>query len=158
MPRTLLSTFTLCLLTVLVSASSAAAEPACRQIHGRFTLELLDANACESAIDLCAQVRWQGSIQATSLFAGSSQATTEDTGATGVVLVTGDNTIHTRFGTLVTKDAIVLAVTGNGEFAEVDTIVSGTGAFADATGRITATGTLVEGAGQGRYVGEICWP
>jgi hypothetical protein len=76
-----------------------------------------------------------------------------------VILLLGDNAIHTRDGDLFTKDAVGLKTTGEKEFAEVDVAVGGTGAWAGATGTITATGTFdpVTG-GSGSYEGEICTP
>jgi hypothetical protein len=74
-----------------------------------------------------------------------------------VVLLTGDNQITTKAGTLQTKDAIVLRTTGTGDFAEVDTVISGTGEWAGATGVLRAQGTFtVADGGGGDYVGQIC--
>jgi hypothetical protein len=57
---------------------------------------------------------------------------------------------------LLTKDAISLDTAGNGEFAEVDTIVGGTGLWAGYTGKLTATGTFADGSGEGTYSGLAC--
>ena len=73
-----------------------------------------------------------------------------------MVLLTGDNVIHTSRGDIQTKDSIVLSTVGKGEFAEVDTVVGGTGIYAGATGTVTATGTFLNGVGEGITVGEIC--
>lgn len=145
------------LLTSAFAAAPAAAGPLCKAVHGRFTLQAF-VDGCASPVGICAAGTYDGGIQAHSDFVGSSLAPTVDTAATGVVLLTGDNAIHTRNGDLFTKDAIVLATTGAGEFAEVDTIVGGTGEYAGASGRLTATGTFAGGAGVGSFVGEICWP
>ena len=76
-----------------------------------------------------------------------------------MVLLTGDNRIETRRGVLSTKDSIVLRTSGDGEFAEVDTIVGGTGALAGATGVFTATGSYSAAVGgSGVYEGELCLP
>lgn len=99
---------------------------------------------------------YRGAISGTSFFVGSNQLTTADTPVTSVILLTGDNAIQTRAGTLMTKDAIVFKTTGAGEFAEVDTIVGGTGDFAGATGTLTATGALSGGMGEGVFSGEVC--
>jgi hypothetical protein len=92
-----------------------------------------------------------------SAFTGTSLTQTIDTPTTGVVLLTGDNQITTKAGTLSTKDAIVPRTTGAGDFAEVDTVVAGTGEWAGATGVLRAQGTFtVAGGGSGEYVGQVC--
>jgi hypothetical protein len=45
---------------------------------------------------------------------------------------------------------------GNGDFAEVDTIIAGTGDYAGASGAWRASGTFQGSQGQGHYEGEIC--
>jgi hypothetical protein len=76
-----------------------------------------------------------------------------------VVLLTGDDHVTTKAGTLDTKHAIGLRTTGAGEFAEVDTVVGGTGEWAGATGAIRAQGTFSATAGGGGdYVGQLCTP
>lgn len=141
-----------------LGASPAAADPSCRMVHARFFLVAEDPPTCGSPIGLCATVTIQGSIQAVSNFVGTSFIPTVDTGTTGVLGVTGDNTHHTADGAFFTKDAIVLSTTGDGEFAEVDVVTGGTGRWAGATGVLTATGTFANGSGQGFIQGQICVP
>lgn len=141
-----------------LTAAPAQATPHCRNVH---TVVLLQAEAqptCGSEIFLCANGVLRGSLRGTSSFIGTSNETTVDTGSTGVILLTGDNTIHTEDGDLYTKDAIVLSTVGAGEFAEIDVIVGGTGAYSDATGVLTGTGTFAGGSGEGLLVGQICTP
>lgn len=151
--RPLLAAFAL---TLTVSAAAWAA-PNCRPVFSRLDLAA-GAPTCGSPIGLCAGGTLQGTLQAHSEFIGTSSLPTIDTGATGVVVLTGDNTIHARGGDLYTKDTIVLATTGAGEFSEIDTLVGGTGAYAGATGKLTGTGTFANGTGSGVLFGEICWP
>ena len=108
---------------------------------------------------ICTSGELKGGVSAALSFIGTSLTQTVDTPVTGVVVATGDNTITAKDGTLLTKDAIVLRTTANGEFPEVDTIVGGTGIYAGAGGVLTATGTFdsVSG-GSGRYTGEVCLP
>ncbi|HEX9945134.1 MAG TPA: hypothetical protein VGG03_24250 [Thermoanaerobaculia bacterium] len=141
----------------LAIGSPAWADPICKAVHSRVDLAAGDPT-CGSAIGLCAGGMLYGNLKGNSEFVGTSFAPSVDTAATGVVLLTGDNTIHTQDGDIFTKDAIVLATTGAGEFAEVDTIVGGTGVYAGASGKFTATGTFANGAGVGVLVGEICVP
>jgi len=145
-------------LFVLIFTVSAAAwaRPNCLPVFSRVDLAA-GAPTCGSAIGLCAGGTLQGTLQANSDFIGTSFVSTLDTGATGVVVLTGDNTIHARGGDLYTKDAIVLATTGAGEFSEIDTIVGGTGVYAGATGKLNGTGTFANGLGSGVLFGEICW-
>jgi hypothetical protein len=150
-------------LTVLALASGlflgspASADPICQAVHGRVDLTV-SAEPCGSATGLCATGVLYGAIQANSEFTGTSAVPTVDTAATGVLVLTGDNVIHTRDGDLLTKDAIVLSSGGDGEFAEVDTIIGGTGAYEGATGYLVATGTFSGGGGVGVYVGKVCRP
>ncbi|HRC86994.1 MAG TPA: hypothetical protein PK413_15405 [Thermoanaerobaculia bacterium] len=141
----------------LFASSAATAEPLCRKIHGRLLLAASTEPGCTSPIGLCANATLSGSLRGESDFVGSSFVPTVDTGATGVLILTGDNTLHLRGGDLLTKDAVVLATTGAGEFAEVDTVVGGTGFWEGAHGKYTATGLFANGSGQGSYEGEICW-
>lgn len=152
--KTLSTAFAFALL--LAAAGPAAADPACRTLHGWFEVQITGGPDCESPIDLCGTVKWQGSLRADSAFIATSLITTDDTPATGVVVVTGDNVLVTTDGEIFTKDAILLAATG--EFTEIDTVVGGTGEFAGATGSIIATGFSTGPEAEGSFVGEICWP
>jgi hypothetical protein len=145
------------LLALLLVGGAAAASP-CKKINGKVTLQVLPSSACPSAISLCASGSLSGDLLGTSAFTGTSQAATVDTPSTSVILLTGDNTIHTSGGILMTKDAIVLQTTGDGNFGEVDTVIGGAGEWAGATGTFRAQGTFAGGSGQGDYVGEICTP
>jgi hypothetical protein len=145
------------LLALLLVGNTLAASN-CKKINGKVILQALPSSSCLSAIDLCASGSLSGDLVGTSSFTGTSQAVTADTPATSVILLTGDNAIHTSGGTLMTKDAIVLQTTGNGQFGEVDTVVGGTGEWAGATGTFRAVGTFANGVGQGDYIGEICTP
>jgi hypothetical protein len=142
----------------LLLAGSVAAASSCKKINGKLTLQAFPPTACSSAISLCASATLKGDLAGVSDFTGTSQAVTADTPTTGVILLTGDNIIHTADGDLLTKDAIVLSTTGQGDFAEVDTVVGGTGVWAGATGVFRAQGAFANGVGQGDYIGEICTP
>ena len=142
-------------LTAALTSGEAAAD--CTKVGGKFFLQPVSGPACSSPVGVCAALEYAGDLKGTSDFIGSSLTATVDTPATGVILLTGDNVIHTRDGDLFTKDAVVLETTGEEAFAEVDVAVGGTGAWAGATGTITATGTFDPVAGgAGRYEGELC--
>jgi hypothetical protein len=144
-------------MAIVVASGGAAAASMCKKVEGHFTLQSLTGPACSSAVDICATGTYTGDISGSSSFAGTSVVATADTPTTGVILVTGDNTISSRRGTLLTKDAIVLRTTGAGEFAKVDTIVGGTGAWLGTSGVLRATGTFSQTTGgSGRYTGEVC--
>ncbi len=141
-----------------LAAAPAAADPQCRMVHAHLFLQADAEPTCGSPIGLCATAIVQGSLNAETEFVGTSFAPTVDTPATGVVVLTGDNTFHTSGGDFFTKDAIVLSTVGAGEFAEVDTVVGGTGDWAGATGVLIASGTFANGAGEGVIDGEVCTP
>ena len=139
----------------LAASFPAVADPVCKAVHGRVELAA-SAGPCSSTV-LCATGMLHGALKASSEFFGTSFVPTYNTPGTGVVVLTGDNTIHTADGDLFTKDSVVFNLTGDGEFAEVDTIVGGTGEYLDASGYLQATGTFADGVGVGTYVGKVCW-
>jgi hypothetical protein len=147
-------------MTVLTLAGGAAVAAArCKKVEGSFTFQPVSAPICTAPVGVCATGTYRGSLKGASTFTGMSLTQTVDTPTTAVVLLTGDNLIHTAGGDLMTKDAIVLKTIGAGDFAEVDTIVGGTGVWAGASGTIRAQGTFaLATGGQGNYVGEICRP
>lgn len=149
------SLFAAMTMTAEVSATPPAEH--CFHVQGRVTLTPTDPLSCGSDIFVCAVGELRGTLHASSEFVGTSFEPTIDVEDTGAALLTGDNAIHTAGGTLYTKDAVVLRTTGQGEFAEVDTVVGGTGDFEHATGVIIAHGTYnpVSG-GEGTYFGRIC--
>lgn len=153
-----LAVFALSAFVAVMLVGSVAAASACKKVNGKLTLQALPSSSCVSAISLCASATLSGDLAGVSSFAGTGQAATADTPTTAVILLTGDNAIHTAGGTLLTKDAIVLQTIGAGQFAEVDTVVGGTGEWAGATGAFRAQGTFANGVGGGDYVGEICRP
>jgi hypothetical protein len=144
--------------SALVFANRGAAPFKCRTVNGKFSLQSVSGPTCTSPVGLCATGSYSGGIKGNSEFTGSSLVPTVDTPTTSVVLLTGDNIIHTDSGDLLTKDAIVLRTTGAGDFAEVDTVVGGTGDLAGATGQFSATGTFTAAGGEAEYRGEICTP
>ena len=153
-----LAILALAALLALLLVGGATAASTCKKINGKVTLQALPSTSCLSPMSFCARGMLSGDLAGSSAFTGTSQAATVDTPTTGVILVTGDNTIQTSRGTLLTKDAIVLQTTGVGNFGEVDTVVGGTGAWSGATGTLRAQGTFAGGGGQGDYVGDICTP
>ena len=151
------------ILTLVVASAAALgggkAAADCKKVSGKLFLQPVTGPACLSPVGVCAALEYGGDLKGTADFTGSSLIPTADTPTTGVVLLTGDNVIHTPDGDLFTKDAITLRTTGEREFAEVDVAIGGTGAWAGATGTFTATGTFDPvGGGTGRYEGEICKP
>jgi hypothetical protein len=122
-------------------------------VRGTFELTTFP---CSAPAGLCGSVDWHGSLEGKSSFSATAQIGTNDTPATSVVLVTGDNILSLRTGTVSTKDAVVFRLTGDGDFAEVDTVVAGTGDYAGASGAWRASGTFQGSQGQGHYEGEVC--
>lgn len=144
-------------LLVLIATQVLAAS-SCKKVKGKFTLEGFSAPACTSPVGICANGNFSGDLAGTSVFTGTNLIQSVDTPTTGVVFLTGDTILTTTNGTLLTKDAISLATTGDGEFGEVDTIMGGTGQWLGYTGKFTATGTFANGSGEGTYSGLVCAP
>jgi hypothetical protein len=145
------------LLALLLSGGASAAA-SCRKVSGKATIQSFSGPDCTSPVGLCATGEFTGDLAGTFAFTGTDIIPTADTPTTSVVFVIGDNTLTTRHGTILLKDAFALETTGNGDVAEVDTIIGGTGEWASATGTIRASGTFADGAGQASYVGEVCLP
>lgn len=146
-------------MALILVGGQAAATSGCKKVEGKLTLQAVSGPACTSPIGICAIGSFKGDIMGNSEFTATSLTPTVDTPATGVIVLTGDNLIHTQEGDLMTKDAIVLSTVGAGDFAEVDTVIGGTGDWAGATGFIKAIGTFTAAAGgEGDYVGEVCTP
>lgn len=146
-------------LALILAAGQVTATSTCKKINGAFTLQPVSGPTCTSPVGICATGVFKGDIKGNSEFTGTSLVRTVDTATTAVILLTGDNVIHTADGDLMTKDAIVLRSVAPGDFAEVDTILSGTGSWAGATGRFSATGTFdAVSGGEGTYLGEVCTP
>jgi hypothetical protein len=86
-------------------------------VSGKFTLTSITGPTCQSAVGICAAGSYSGGLAGPSSFTGTTLTQTVDTPTTGVVLLTGDDQLTTKAGTLLTKDAIVLGTTGTGDFA-----------------------------------------
>jgi hypothetical protein len=143
----------------LLLAGASALAAGCKKVSGKVALEAVTGSECPSSVDICATGSFSGGLSGASSFVGTAITATADTPTTGVVLLTGDTTLTTKGGTLLTKDAIVLRTTGAGEFSEVDVIVGGTGEWAGATGTVQASGTFSAATGgNGSYSGEVCFP
>lgn len=142
------------LLTSVIAAAPASADPNCHTRHGSVTIEIVTDPTCPSTVGLCANVQFRGGLRGESRFTGTSLVPSVDVAATGIVFLTGDNHIRTSRGDLFVKDAIVFNTTGEAEFSEVDTIVGGTGDYEGATGRLQAVGKNNEGS----FTVEICTP
>jgi hypothetical protein len=149
---------TLPALLLILIATQALAAPLCKKVNGKFTLQAFPAPECTSAVSICANGDFSGDLAGHSVFIGSSLIQSVDTPTTGVVFLTGDATLTTDNGVVLTKDAISLSTTGHGEFGEVISIIGGTGRWAGSLGKVTATGTFLNGSGAGTYNGEVCAP
>jgi hypothetical protein len=147
----------LVLALTLLGGAAAWAEPQCQPLHGVVRVTEVFDN-CASPIGLCLAGEFRGVLNGSSDIVATTAAPTVDTAATGVLSVTGDNTIHLEDGDLSTKDTVIFAPNGRGEFAEVDVIVGGTGAYAGASGRYVISGLFTNGEGEASYEGEICRP
>lgn len=147
------------IVVILTSAGGVAAAPKCRKIGGSYTAQAVAGPDCLSPIGFCAARSYKGDVAGDSAFTGSSLIQTADTPTTGVVLVTGDNLIRTKDGDLLTKDAMVLRTTGDGDFAGTETVVGGTGIWSGVTGHLNATGTFTAATGgEAKYTGSVCAP
>jgi hypothetical protein len=145
-----------CPATSLAQSSSAASSSVCRNVQGTLILQTFSGSTCTSPVGVCGTVQWLGDIKASSTFVATSVVTTADTGVTGVIVTTADAQLTLHGGTLLAKYAVVVNTGGNGDFAEVDTVVGGTGAYANVTGVWRAEGTSQGTSGHGIYQGQLC--
>ncbi|MCU0508226.1 MAG: hypothetical protein MUC34_07475 [Anaerolineae bacterium] len=150
------------LLVAFAAAGSAGAIGAvngdCMKVSGKVTMGPVSPGECASPLGMCGRGDVTGHLKGGVFFSATEYLMSADTAATGVVFVTGDAIFNTRCGTLVTKDAITRAISGNGEYAEVITILGGTGCHAGATGRLVAGGSATADGASGSYTGEVCFP
>jgi len=150
------------LLSLMISGSAAEADPRCRPVIGAFDL-IPVSEGCASPVGVCGRGTFRGLLRGPYTAVLTSITSTADTPSTGVVLVTADLALQARLGSktgaLNFKEAGGFHTTGDGEFAELFSIVGGTGDFAGATGTLFATGTFDFAAGgEGQYHGTICTP
>ncbi len=141
---------------------TAEADPRCRSVRGTLTLIPVTA-PCTSPVGVCGIGDFRGVLRGPYTSQLTSIVPTAETPQTGVVLITGDTTLHARLGsksgTLEFKDSGAFKTIGDGEFAELFSVVSGTGDFVGATGTLIVTGTFdFAGGGDGEYSGTICAP
>lgn len=127
----------------------ATASSKCQTVEGKFVLQPVSEPECSSAVNICATGSYKGGLKGKSKFTGTSLIPTADTPSTAVVLLTGDNIIHTDQGDLFTKDAIVLRTNGAGEFNEVDIVVGATRDLTGAASVLQAVGTFTAAGGEG---------
>ena len=93
------------ILLILITTQALAA-PACKKVKGKFTLQAITGTDCTSSTGFCATGTYTGDLPGTSLFTGTSLIPTVDTPTMSVLFLTGDTTITTNGGTLLTEDAI----------------------------------------------------
>lgn len=142
----------------LVVSAGGAEAAGCKKVSGKMSIVPVTAS-CASAVGICATTTYSGGFVGQGSFVGTALLQTADTPTTSAVLLTGDQAIATKTGRLLTKDAIVLRLSGAGEFAEVDTVVGGTAEWLGSTGTLRAQGTFnPTTGGGGDYVGEFCLP
>jgi hypothetical protein len=150
-------------LMMLGSNPQAEANPTCRSVRGTFDLIPVTDSTCVSPVGVCGKGTFRGQLRGPYVSVLTSIVPTADTAQTNVVLITGDTPLQARLGskqgTLTFKDSGAFHTTGDGEFAELFSVVSGTGDFAGATGTLFATGTFDFAAGgEGEYSGTLCAP
>ncbi len=150
------------LLVLMVSGNAADADPRCRVVLG--SLDLIPvSDSCASPVGVCGKGTFRGLLRGPYTSVLTSLVPTADTAQTGVVLITGDTPLQARLGNktgvINFKDSGAFHTTGDGEFAELFSIVSGTGDFTGATGTLFISGTFDFAAGgDGTYHGTICLP
>jgi hypothetical protein len=147
------------LLTLL--AGGAEAGPLCKQVKGTLDIIPVLGPECTAATGICGRGSFKGDLQGPYASTLDEIIVTADTPKTGVVLITGGTALKARVGfltgTLNLRDSGAFKSTGNGEFAEIFSVVSGTGWFENATGTLTVTGSFtVATGGGGDFKGEIC--
>jgi|GEM_PF-1168048 len=142
---------------------AADATTRCRNVNGRFDLLPVEGPACTSPVGVCGRGTFRGEVRGDYFSLLTSLVPSADTAQTGVVLITGDTVLEARMGhrtgDLFFKDSGAFSTVGDGEFAELFTIVGGTEEFDGATGTLFLIGTYDFAAGGvGTYEGRVCIP
>ncbi|QSQ18917.1 hypothetical protein JY651_26545 [Pyxidicoccus parkwayensis] len=143
---------------VVLGLSASARErprPKCVKIGGALT-SALSSGPCSSPVGLCTtgEFKGDGLLNGRTTFVADSLQQAASTEAPTTLAYSGLLTIHTRAGTLTTRDTGILD-TANGLIGARDVVVGGTGIFEGATGYL-----LFQGTGTSTFVneasGEIC--
>src|SRR5215831_19572702 len=113
----------------------------CKQVRGHLEETLVTGSNCPSPVGLCTVAQMFGALQGEALFTAADIIVSADTPTTGVVFVIGDTVIVNaklagHRGTLTVKNAASFRTTGNGDLADVQTVIGGTEDFAGATGSL----------------------
>lgn len=147
------------LLGVVAVGLSASAEehcrPKCFKVNGTLT-STITQGPCESPVGVCTtgEFKGDGRLNGRTRFVADAMQPAAPTDEPTTLSYSGLLTIHTRAGTLTTRDTGILD-TVNGLVAARDIVVGGTGIFEGATGYI-----LFQGTGTSTFVneasGEIC--
>jgi hypothetical protein len=144
-------------------AVTADAGPSCEHVQGHLE-ETLVSSGCASPVPLCTVAQMFGKLKGEARFTASSIIATADTPTTTVVFVTGDTLVvdarlEGKRGSLNIKNAAAYRTTGEGDLADVQTIVGGTGDFAGASGSLRISGNfLAATGGSSSFEGTICVP
>jgi hypothetical protein len=154
-------TVVLAVVPMLFAAGLAHASPDCSPVQGHLEETLVTAGACNSPVGLCTVAQMFGTLRGEARFTASAFIQSADTPTTSVILVIGDTTLVDarlggKHGTLSIKNAAAFRVTGNGDLADVQTIVGGTGDFAGASGSLRISGNFVGTEGSSAYEGTVC--
>jgi hypothetical protein len=154
----------LVLLASLTPRVPAAAGPSCQQVQGHLE-ETLVTEGCLSPVHLCTVAQMFGKLKGQARFTASAFIPSADTPLTAVLFVTGDTLLVNaklggKRGTLNIKNAAAFRTVGDGDLADVQTIVGGTEDLAGATGSLRISGNFdpAAGAGSSSFEGTVCVP
>src|SRR4051794_4096463 len=127
-------------LALVLSSAGADADPRCRAVFGSFDLIPITDATCTSPVGVCGKGTFRGLLRGAYTSQLTSIVPTNDTPSTGVVLITGDTPLNARLGhrsgVINFKDSGAFHTTGDGEFAELFSVVGGTNDFAAVTGTL----------------------
>lgn len=151
---------------VFLSNGNAAGpiQGRCLFVQGFLEERLSAGPACLSPVGLCTIAQMFGGLGGEARFTASAFIPSADTPATNVVFVIGNTEVVNarvsgKTGTLLVKNAAAYRSSGDGDLADIQTIIGGTGELSGASGSLRIRGNFLPAeGGRATYEGTVCLP